>query len=77
MAQVEYWSERGMGGFHIYQYRLVRRPGQGPLLSQASRPPQWFCRSSVALPHGAQQGLFCCGDGGGRGEGAAVSEGRG
>jgi hypothetical protein len=32
---VEYWKERGKEGFIVYRYRLIRRPNQGDLLSQA------------------------------------------
>jgi [histone H3]-lysine9 N-trimethyltransferase EHMT len=32
---VEYWMEPGKEGFLVYRFRLVRRPGQGELLSQA------------------------------------------
>lgn len=34
---MEYRFIKGKKGFKIYQYRLVRRPGQGPLLSQRVR----------------------------------------
>ena len=34
---MEYKFLKGKKGFKIYQYRLVRRPGQGPLLSQRVR----------------------------------------
>lgn len=32
---VEYWREVGKEGFGVYKYRMLRRPGQGPLLSEA------------------------------------------
>lgn len=34
---VEYWKQAGKEGHAVYQFRLVRRPGQGNLLSQAVR----------------------------------------
>eukprot|EP00887_Chlorella_sp_A99_P003133 scaffold9.g3133.t1 len=29
-----YWSKKGQDGYRIFQFKLVRRPGQGPLLSE-------------------------------------------
>ncbi|GAB4819795.1 hypothetical protein N2152v2_006841 [Parachlorella kessleri] len=50
---VEYWSEKGKAGNLIYRYRLTRRPGQGALLSQASKA----FPAAAAAPAAAA----CCG----------------
>lgn len=34
---VEYWREVGKEGFGIFRYRMLRRPGQGALLSATVR----------------------------------------
>ena len=32
--QVKYWSEKGMEGYDVFKYLMIRRPGQADLLSK-------------------------------------------
>ncbi len=33
--QVKYWSEKGLEGFNVFKYLMIRRPGQAELLSKS------------------------------------------
>lgn len=35
LMQVKYWSEKGVEGFDVFKYLMIRRPGQAELLSKS------------------------------------------
>lgn len=56
-VQVKFWQSIGKDGKEIYQYRMKRVPGQGPLLSKVVR---WGFHSAPAdFTALSTEGLVC------------------